>query len=357
MALWNPLRRLFADAQPGTPPAAPKPSESPAAAAAPPAPPRPGPVAASAAAPRAASSDLVLHRRVTAQVLSCIGLHDGPASAAEQAVIERLAALAGAGLVADLVPRLPAVLPRLMSLARRDEAAPRELADLVSRDPSLVGEVVRLANSPHYRRARDITDLQGAVLVLGQTGLLQLVTRVAARPIFNLAQGRFGRHAGSLLWDLSERCAHACAFLRSGHGDAFAAYLAGMGAWVGFIAAVRVLDQDYQAPQAPASATFHDALWQQAAALSVRAARQWSFPDAALQALAQRAGAAPDVGADAAAQAMPDALARALHAAERAAQSQLGSPPPGGPAAAASDDEARARAELERVYATVPPAA
>lgn len=353
MSLWNPLRRLLGETQPGPPPAAPIAPQHPPAPRAPPEPPSgatdaaPEALSAADADAAAGAGDLDLHRQVTAQLLSCAELHGGPASAAEQAVIERLAVLAGGTLQADLVPRLPSVLPRLMGLARREETAPRELAEIVSRDPALVGEVVRLANSPYYRRAREIDDLQGAVLVLGQTGLLQLVTRVAARPIFNLAHGRFGHHAGGLLWELTERGAHACAFLRSGHADAFAAYLAGMGAGVGFIAAVRVLDQAYLVPQAPASAAFHDALWQQAAALSLQAARQWDFPDAALQALAQRAAAARG-GAQAP---EPGGLARALQAAEHAAQAMQLGWPAGQPARAGSDDEARARAELERAGA------
>ncbi|KAI1696620.1 HDOD domain-containing protein [Ditylenchus destructor] len=51
---------------------------------------------------------------------------------------------------------------------------------------------MRLANSPRYRPEREITDLSGAVFLLGQQGLNQLVMSVALRPIFNQAKGRYG---------------------------------------------------------------------------------------------------------------------------------------------------------------------
>ena len=337
MALWNPLRKFF-----GEPPAPPAP---PAARPGVPAPAR----AVSAAAPAPAAAALAptdgpaLDRAFSAQLLVTGPLLDGPPAPAEQAVLDLLAGMAAQGLDPALVPRLPAVLPKLMSLVRRDDVSPRELADLLGRDPSLVGEVVRLANSARYRPVREITDLQGAVLVLGQIGLAQLVTRVAVRPIFNAAQGRFGRAAAAPMWDLAERCAHACAALRAGQADVFAAYLAGTAAHVGLMASVRVLDQSYGAQEPPASTGFHDALWRHAAQLSVHAARDWAFPENVVAALAQRAGTAPrDPG---------DALATALLAADRAAKRQLLAPevaatlpaPPAGP-------EATALAELARSF-------
>jgi HD-like signal output (HDOD) protein len=338
MALWNPLRRLF-----GHDNGAPEVTVPPAPAA----PPRPQVVAPPPPVPElppainAGVSDRELDYRFVALLLGSPAPVVAP-TPAERAVIDQLGALAERGLDPELVPRLPAVLPRLIALSRRDDAAPRELAGLLARDPALVGEVVQLANSPRYRTAREIEDLQGALMVLGQMGLSQLVTRAAMRPIFNLAQGRFGRHAGGRLWELSERVAVAAAALRQGRTDAFAAYLAGTVAPVGLMAAVRVLDQRYAAPEPPASVAFHLALWQQAARVAAQAARQWSFPEEVVQALDERARHAAAGAGE---------LALAVQAADRAARRQLlaaaGVALEGG---AASPDEARADTELDQRY-------
>ncbi|HMQ70877.1 MAG TPA: HDOD domain-containing protein [Rubrivivax sp.] len=235
-------------------------------------------------------------------------------STAERDALARLHALAERGLDTRTVPRLPAVLPRLMALVRRDEVSPRELCELLARDPVLVGEVVRLANSPRYRTQRRIEDLGGALMLLGQLGLSQLVMRAAVRPIFMVTQGRLGKAAAGRLWELSERCGQACGSRRAGCPDAFSAYLAGTAVPIGLIVALRVLDQG--APVvAPGSHVFHAGLWRQALRLSAQAVRQWDFPVEVTVALGNLA--APSMGATEAAgdpltQALRQALAMAL---------------------------------------------
>lgn len=78
-----------------------------------------------------------------------------------------------------LVPRVPSVIPRLMQLLRNETASGAEIAEQLVRDPSLVAEVLRLANSPYYRTGREINSLQQAVFVLGRNGLQQLVANAS----------------------------------------------------------------------------------------------------------------------------------------------------------------------------------
>lgn len=230
-----------------------------------------------------------LDRSFSALLLAVNECRPAEPEAAERSILQRLEDLAAAPGDQNLVPRLPAVLPKLMSLVRRDDTSPRELAEHLGRDPALVGEVIRIANSPRYRTARTIASLQDAVMVLGQRGMHQLVTGVAMRPVFNTQQGRFSRAAGTHLWDQAERCAHACAYLRNQSADQFEGYLAGMVANAGLIAALRVLDQHYQASQPPNTLGFHEALLDVSAKLSASIARQWNFPEDVAEALATRA--------------------------------------------------------------------
>ncbi|OWQ90476.1 hypothetical protein CDN99_14110 [Roseateles aquatilis] len=226
----------------------------------------------------------------SAQLLGLPRLKDIPPSAGEQALMQRLQAQRGSQW-ADLLPRLPAVLPQLMRLVRRDDVASSDLVTLLSRDPSLVGELMRLANSPRYRPEREITDLAGAVMVLGQQGLNQLVMSVAMRPIFNQAKGRYSSRAGTLLWDLSERTAFATLRLANAGDDEFAAYLAGLSSQLGLMALLRALD-GMSAPAVPPldREGLHRQLLPLSAAWSAQIVAHWGFPTKVAEALAPQPG-------------------------------------------------------------------
>jgi HD-like signal output (HDOD) protein len=226
----------------------------------------------------------------SARLLGLSRLKDVPPSAGEQALMQRLQAQRGSQW-ADLLPRLPAVLPQLMRLVRRPDVSGGELAQLLSRDPSLVGELMRLANSPRYRTEREITDLSGAVMVLGQQGLNQLVMSVALRPIFHQGKGRYASRAGTLLWDLSERTALATMRLANAGDDEFSAYLSGLSSQLGLMALLRALDA-MSAPAVPPldREGLHRQLLPLTAAWAAQIVEHWGFPPKVAEALAPRPG-------------------------------------------------------------------
>jgi HD-like signal output (HDOD) protein len=282
-------------------------------------------------------------RRFTARMLGVGDLRPAETGPAGQRVIERLAALVRDSHDPNLVPRLPVVLPRLIGLVRRDDVSPRELVERLSHDPTLVGEVVRLTNSPRFRTGRHIADLQEAVLVLGQRGLIQIVIGATMRPLFSAQQGRFSRIAGMTLWDLAQRCSHACGDLCDPGSDRFQAYLTGMAANIGLIAALRVLDGGYAEQQPPDTEGFHDALCAVAAKLSGRIARQWDFPRAACRAIEQRA--------DSQAAAAGYGLTQTLRTADRISKWQLLMPGlPESALTGLAEPERRCYLELERAF-------
>ena len=281
-------------------------------------------------------------RRFAALVLGVGKLRRGEAGSSERRILAQIEQLAQGARDPHLVPRLPVVLPRLIGMVRRDDVSPRELSERLARDPALVGEVVRLANSPRYRSGRDVASLQEAVIALGQRGLIQLVTNAVMRPIFDAGQGRFSRGAGTRLWDLTERCSFACEAM-SDEPDRFRAYLAGMVANIGFIAALRVLDSRYQERQPPDTEGFHDALIGAVARLSAQIARQWNFHPDVCQAVAARA-----IRDDGTAQ---DGLTRTLRIADRISKWHVLAPRLAGSALAGLDEsERRCYVELERAF-------
>lgn len=229
--------------------------------------------------------------QLSARLFGFQRLRDVPPHPQEAPLLQRLQTRSGPDW-AELLPRLPAVLPQLLRLMRRENLSSRELVDLLSRDPSLVGELMRMANSALYRPEREITDLASAVMVIGHEGLNQVVLRVTLRPIFNQdRQGRFSRQAGTLLWDLGERCALAAMRLAPPGDERFAAYLAGLGAQVGMMALLRVLDA-LPVGQRPAldREGLHRQLLPMSCDWSARICTHWGFPGRVAEALAPRAG-------------------------------------------------------------------
>jgi HD-like signal output (HDOD) protein len=282
-------------------------------------------------------------RRFTALLFGVAQLRAAKAGPAEQRAIERIRELLSDDAEANLVPRLPIVLPRLISVVRRDDVGASELAERLSLDPTLVGEVVRLANSPRYRTSREITNLQDAVIVLGQRGLIQVVIGAALRPIFDAGHGRFSQIAGTRVWDFAQRCAMACASLCAHEADRFHAYLAGMVADIGMIVALRVLDDDYRDTQAPDTEEFHDALCDVVARLSGRIARQWDFhPKVCIAVERRAAGERARADSD---------LAPTLRAAARISKFHLLAPGLAGAALSGlSEPERLCYLELERAF-------
>jgi HD-like signal output (HDOD) protein len=326
---------------------APGPGARPAAAA-------PGARAESAPAPAsqeppAPADPRETDRRFSALVLAVGPLREGEPDAAQRDVLQRLEEMIRGAPDRHLVPRMPALLPRLLGLVRRADVSTRELAEPLTRDPALLGEVIRLANSPRYRTLRAISSVQEAILLLGQRGLEQLLVRVVMGPVFDGRQGPYSRAAGTRVWDQAERCAHACAWLRRGAHDGFEAYLAGMVANSGLMVALRVLDRHLGDAKAPDTTAFHDALLDASGRLSVLIARQWNFPAAVVAALETRPH--PETGVRATEPATEEgALASALRAADRASKRLLLAAAGHAGTTAQGEDEAACDVELRRAF-------
>lgn len=211
----------------------------------------------------------------------------------EKAILDEMARLVGNPYgAAGLVPRVPAVIPQLLGSLRDDSLSGADLARQVAQDVVLVAEVIREANSPYYRPANPVKNIEGAVMLLGQTGLRMLLARVAFRPVISMQSGRFARQAAPLVWTQSEQCALAASILAGGlDANPFDAYLAGLMHNIGLIVAFRVIDRilppgavDAGLPDSPA---FCATLLETARALSSVIAAEWNFPETVAIAIAR----------------------------------------------------------------------
>ncbi len=106
-------------------------------------------------------------------------------------------------------PRRPNLLPQLLQAANNDEISRRELASIISRDPSLVGSLLTMANSSYYRvTQRPVESIDRAVVLLGSEGIRSLIAAAVMQPIFRLSNKQFPRFP-EIVWDRALRSANA----------------------------------------------------------------------------------------------------------------------------------------------------
>ncbi|MCA1987772.1 MAG: HDOD domain-containing protein [Desulfarculus sp.] len=71
-------------------------------------------------------------------------------------------------LARDQLPSLSAIALRLVQMASDEEVSAPELARIITQDPGLAARLLRMANSPAFRRgSQEITSLDRAVVLLG----------------------------------------------------------------------------------------------------------------------------------------------------------------------------------------------
>lgn len=144
-------------------------------------------------------------------------------------------------------PRRPQLLPRLMRELADDENSLRGLAQLVGRDPTLAGNVLRTVNSSLYRSSSEpIESIERAVAMVGTTGLRSMVAAALLQPELTGGKGAFGRFP-DIVWDHSLHSALAAASyaVLIANTDPFAAELLGMLMGLGSIIIVRVVRDEY----------------------------------------------------------------------------------------------------------------
>jgi HD-like signal output (HDOD) protein len=137
-------------------------------------------------------------------------------------------ALSDLELQAKYLPRRPSLLPRLMSAIHNDTTSIREISKIIGEDGTLLGGMLKLANSTAYRMSsnKPIDSLEKAVARVGTDGLRSLVATALLHPVMTRTQGPFSSFAEAT-WEHSQYAA-SCAELHAARiecVDAFSARL------------------------------------------------------------------------------------------------------------------------------------
>jgi HD-like signal output (HDOD) protein len=131
-------------------------------------------------------------------------------------------------LQAKYLPRRPSQLPKLMTAINSDSNSMREMAKIIGEDGTLLGGLLKLANSAYYgvRRHKPIESLEKAVALVGTDGLRSLVTTALLHPVMTGTRGPFSSFAEAT-WEHSQYAA-SCAEIHAVQiegADAFSARL------------------------------------------------------------------------------------------------------------------------------------
>lgn len=236
--------------------------------------------------PVAETSEPLVSLPFIAAVAGVAEVLDQPLSTSESSQIRRYCDSAEPDRFdVNKLPRLPAVLPELLQAIKGGLVSGGQLAELIHRDPVLVGEVIRLANSAHYRTMRPIESLPQAIVMLGEAGLRRVIATALLKPIHRVNANGWLAGASELVLRHAEACAQTCAQLGGRGVDAFHAYLAGMVCSAGLMPLLRQMDADVAALRA--RRPLLEFVTQAYPRLSLIAATHWQFPEPVLIALSE----------------------------------------------------------------------
>jgi HD-like signal output (HDOD) protein len=164
-----------------------------------------------------------------------------------------------------------------------EDVSRRELVTIISKDPSLVGNLLKMANSPFYRvSAQAVESIDRAVVILGNDGIRSLIAAALAQPIFQIRGGDFPKFP-EIAWEHTFRTASATVTHTAivEKSDPFAAQLLGLVAGMAGIVVFRVaLDQYDMRPELrPHAGVIASLLDTQSAAVAKRIASSWGLSD------------------------------------------------------------------------------
>lgn len=186
--------------------------------------------------------------------------------------------LAAPRLPSELLPRASAVVPQVIAMLKQEDLAIPALAEQVSKDISLMAEVLRVAASPFYGQHHEVVDLRHAIRVIGVSGVNAAIARVVLKPIYQGQTGTLSTRTAARLWRHADTLAqHAAREAQRAGQPMFDGFLAGLLIDSGWTVLFRVLDRTHQTLDPAPTAEQAVLLEQRAFALFGLAAQGWAI--------------------------------------------------------------------------------
>lgn len=193
--------------------------------------------------------------------------------------------------LANVIPRLPDLVPQLLKLLRSEDTPWCNVVDVIMQDSVLVAGVIKVANSPFYRLNVEARDMEQVVMHLGQTGVREVVMSVALKPIMQLKRNSDLQNTSKRVCNHALKSAVACRSIAEAFDvNPFDAYLTGLVHNVGVMFILKQLDATLGLNKIPGSILFKAQLIDLSSALSAKVVSSWNLPQATLEALNDQIG-------------------------------------------------------------------
>jgi HD-like signal output (HDOD) protein len=128
----------------------------------------------------------------------------------ELIVAAALAAIGDPASQRKYFPRRPNLLPELIRAINDEGVSARQLVPIVARDPALVGNLLKVANSSYYRVSqRAVETIERAIVILGSDGLRSVMAAALMQPIFHVPGAGGASRFPEIVWEHAVRSAHA----------------------------------------------------------------------------------------------------------------------------------------------------
>lgn len=191
--------------------------------------------------------------------------------------------------LADDIPRLPDVVPKLIHLLRTNDFNWKDVADLIATDPVILVGIIKVANSAMYNLNVNNEQLESVLVKIGVSEVREVIMKVALKPIMLFEGGHFLKHSGTKIWIHAVKSAVACRTLAQVYKqDPFDAYLAGLLSNLGMTIVVKKMNEIKEFKNAPRSLQFRDKLLKLSKQLTVTIAENWEISSSVCQALIEQ---------------------------------------------------------------------
>ncbi|MBU1701852.1 MAG: HDOD domain-containing protein [Candidatus Eisenbacteria bacterium] len=101
--------------------------------------------------------------------------------------------------VVENIPTLPEILTKVMTMVDDPDASAYDIANVISKDPSLVSTILKVVNSPFYGLSRKVSSVGQGVIFLGFRAIRNLVFSAQLLKTFG-GPGRNRRFNRKALW-------------------------------------------------------------------------------------------------------------------------------------------------------------
>jgi putative nucleotidyltransferase with HDIG domain len=98
----------------------------------------------------------------------------------------------------DQLKPLPQVVSHLVKIADDPQASMRDIADIITHDPLITADLLRICNSAYFGMPRKIESVQEAITLLGLEKVVNLVLIKCCRANLGRAQQGYGHQEGEL---------------------------------------------------------------------------------------------------------------------------------------------------------------